>query len=90
MQNASSLEYRYTFYIYYIYDTVSDITNLVSRECVIVSPAATGPVQSDTPPVSALTTVLGQGVEILIVVHPKHHYSFVGEEKKYKMNLLTC
>ena len=71
MQNASSFEYRYTFYIYYIYNTVSDITYLVSREGVIVSPAATGSVKSDTPPVSALTAVLGQGVEIFVVVDPK-------------------
>ena len=37
---------------------------------MVVSPAATGSVQSDTPPVSALTAVLRQGVEILVVVHP--------------------
>ena len=37
---------------------------------MIVSPAATGSVQSDTPPVSALTAVLGQRVEILVVVDP--------------------
>ena len=46
---------------------------------MIVSPAATGSVQSDTPPVSALTAVLGQGVEILVVVDPKKNWRKVAK-----------
>ena len=57
---------------------MSDITDLVSREGVIVSPAATGSVQSDTSPVSALAAVLGQGVEILVVLHPSYSRWFGG------------
>ena len=56
-------------------DLRSEVTDLVSREGVIVSPTATGTLQPHTPPVSALTAVLRQGVEILVVVHPAHHTS---------------
>ena len=55
---------------------------------MIVSPAATGSVQSDTPPVSALAAVLRQGVEILVVVHPTHSITafFNGEGEKREKN----
>ena len=48
-----------------------DVTRHVSREGVVMSPAATWTVQTDTPPVPSLAAVLGQGVEILVIVHPK-------------------
>ena len=81
---------------------MSDITDLVSREGVIVSPAPTGTIQPHTPPVSTLTAVLRQGVEILVVVHPTHHTSalfnggkggglgeILGISKKLTLNI-TC
>ena len=50
------------------YTKISDIADDISREGVIVSPAATGSRSSNTPEVVSLTGVLGQVVKVFVIV----------------------
>ena len=50
------------------YTKISDIADDISRESVIVSPAATSSRSSDTPEVVSLTGVLGQIIKVFVIV----------------------
>lgn len=54
------------------YRKLSDIADDISREGVIVSPAATGSRSSNTPEVVSLTGVLGQIIKVFVIIHSEN------------------
>ena len=54
------------------YTKLSDIADDISREGVIVSPAATSSRSSDTPEVVSLTGVLGQIIKVFVIIHSEN------------------